>query len=546
MRFKWRDSWQKYGQWVLLTVIVLLGAWWRLVDLGTLPASLNRDEAALAYNGWLLATTGRDEWERVYPVFLESFGDQKLPGYPYLLSLLFRLHLDDYLSGDTLVRLPSALAGIALIVIAFALGQLLGKNHHHRETGLLAASLVSFSPIFIWYARGAWEANLGLFWWSLGLLFLAWCWRRQADWRVWHLLAIFCCYLLSFLTYNAPLLIMTVAFLLLPLVFRRGGWRWWLPPLVTVLVSVVIAYILLVPVTRQKGGITIFSDPTIHQQYIEYRLRLPVGLQSLLGNHYLYLLGVMIRHILASISPQFWRHGGTHPWHQLPGGGHMQLTVMLMAYLSLLYLLGQAMLDAYCAVTKKRGRYLCSGNILALIFLLICLLPSIITTDSPHATRSLEFFYLLLVISGVIVQHLLDKFATLSSQTHHRPVVLLLPIVLVALNGGYYWYRYCQQLSAADIYHHGLGTVVETLDPQLPALIKTPERPYEYIRLAWQLRLKPQIFWQTLTREQADLAGIKAVSDLLTWHFADLEFDDDRYPQVIWYNTQTKQWERQR
>ena len=118
-----------------------------------------------------------------------------------------------------------------------------------------------------------------------------------------------------------------------------------------------------------------------------------MGLQSLLGNHYLYLLGVMIRHILASISPQFWRHGGTHPWHQLPGGGHMQLTVMLMAYLSLLYLLGQAMLDAFCSVTKKRGRYLCYGNILALIFLLICLLPSIITTDSPHATRSLEFFY---------------------------------------------------------------------------------------------------------------------------------------------------------
>ena len=80
----------------------------------------------------------------------------------------------------------------------------------------------------------------------------------------------------------------------------------------------------------------------------------------------------------------------------------------------------------------------------------------------------------------------------------------------------------------------------------MPTLIKTPERPYEYIRLAWQVRLEPQLFWQTLVREEADVAGIKAVSDLLTWHFADVEFDDARYPQVIWYNTQTKQWERQR
>ena len=74
---------------LLLSLIVLLGAALRLFQLGSIPAILNRDEAALAYNGYLLSQTGKDEWGKIWPPTLESFGDYKLPGYPLILAILF-------------------------------------------------------------------------------------------------------------------------------------------------------------------------------------------------------------------------------------------------------------------------------------------------------------------------------------------------------------------------------------------------------------------------------------------------------------------------
>ena len=200
------------------------------------------------------------------------------------------------------------------------------------------------------------------------------------------------------MTYNAPLLITTVAVLFLPLACRRGGWRWWLPPLITIAVSVISVYVLFLPVTRQKMGITIFSDPTLAFEYAQFRLSLPTALQPIFGNRYLYFAGILVRNTLTSFAPRFWLCGGTHPWHQLSGSGHVQLVSLLLVDLGLLYLLGRVFVCFYCSLKKRYLGYLCAWPLLAGLLLLCCLIPSIITTDSPHATRSLEFFWVLMII----------------------------------------------------------------------------------------------------------------------------------------------------
>ena len=90
----------------ILLLLLAAASLLRFTYLANLPWGLNRDEAALAYNAYLLAQTGKDEWQRVYPVVLESFGDFKLPGYTYILVVLSRF----FSLSDFLVRFPSALA----------------------------------------------------------------------------------------------------------------------------------------------------------------------------------------------------------------------------------------------------------------------------------------------------------------------------------------------------------------------------------------------------------------------------------------------------
>src|SRR5690242_8698149 len=57
----------------------------------TNPPGYHRDEAALSYNAYSIATTGRDEDGAVMPLFFRSYGDYKSPLYPYLLAGLFRI-----------------------------------------------------------------------------------------------------------------------------------------------------------------------------------------------------------------------------------------------------------------------------------------------------------------------------------------------------------------------------------------------------------------------------------------------------------------------
>jgi len=126
----------------VLLFVVLVGLAVRVVQIDTLPKILNRDEAALAYNAYLLKETGQDEWGKSWPLALESFGDFKLPGYVWLLVGTFSL----FGLSDGVVRLPAVVAGTALIPLSYFLSRQL-RFSQRQALGL--AIIVCFSPIFI-------------------------------------------------------------------------------------------------------------------------------------------------------------------------------------------------------------------------------------------------------------------------------------------------------------------------------------------------------------------------------------------------------------
>jgi hypothetical protein len=77
-------------------------------------------------------------------------------------------------TGMIALRLPSALAGIATVAVAWEIGQQLAG----RRAAIATAALVATSPLFVWYSQEARAYGLFVFMAALAM----WCWlRADAD-----------------------------------------------------------------------------------------------------------------------------------------------------------------------------------------------------------------------------------------------------------------------------------------------------------------------------------------------------------------------------
>ena len=242
---------------ILLAIIFLFGLALRLFKIVELPAILNRDEAALAYNALLIKESGLDEWQNHWPLTFKSFGDYKLPGYPYLLALLFNI----LPSNDFSTRLPSVLAGRLLIKVAFYFAKDVLKVKN--KSALLMSFLITISPVFFFYSRMAFEANLALLFFVSSLYFL---FKNKASF---FLGAVFL--FLAVLTYNTALLLLPF---LLPVLIYKIGWRQkkqWFKPVFLLLLILLWGVFSFYTLATQKSAITIFNDTTTWENFAIYR-----------------------------------------------------------------------------------------------------------------------------------------------------------------------------------------------------------------------------------------------------------------------------------
>jgi len=124
-----------------------------LAGLQASPPALFGDEAAFGYNGWAIAHHGVDQYGVAWPLFFRSFGDYKGPVGVYAVALLNAfLPLTPFI-----VRLPNALASIALAMVAGGLGWRLTRS---RAVALILILEASFEPWFFHLSRTMLEADL--------------------------------------------------------------------------------------------------------------------------------------------------------------------------------------------------------------------------------------------------------------------------------------------------------------------------------------------------------------------------------------------------
>lgn len=452
----------------------------RAYDFGAIPLSLNRDEAALGYNAFAIAESGIDEWGNTLPLTFKSFGDYKLPGYIYTLVPLVKI----FGLNEIIIRLPSLLAGIALIPLTFLFAKkLLGSG----QKALWASAVVALSPWAIFYSRVAFEANLALAFFIGCLLFFS---ARQSILNTFLGSVL---YGLAIITYNTPLMLMPIVFLM---IFRNATPKSTKLIQAVIILSIGSIWLLSIrPLIAQKAGITIMSDPTIEYVRSTARSNSSDLISKFIYAKPIYKGWIIIKNILDSLGPEFLIvKSGSNPWHAAPHSGVISLTAYSLAVISV----WQAF--------KKRDKIM----LLLVSLIAISLAPAVVTVDAPHVTRSL-FVLIILPIIGAYIYPFKKK--TLS---------IVLAIFLLIETGWYaktYFLDFPNNHSAT--WQVGLKEMIGAASMQFPEKIiniTTPQnQPYIYV-LLYQ-KIKPEEFLATVEYYGKDSAGLEYVKSFGRWSF---------------------------
>lgn len=128
-------------------LLILAGAVLRLARLGTLPPALFRDEAEKAYNAYCLLKTGCDISGHFLPLFINVYGVTTSAIYQYAaVPFMGMLGMNEWSA-----RMPAAFAGIAAIVVNYALL----RRERGVSVALWATFFLAFSPWHIVFSRWA-------------------------------------------------------------------------------------------------------------------------------------------------------------------------------------------------------------------------------------------------------------------------------------------------------------------------------------------------------------------------------------------------------
>lgn len=140
---------------VLEVALAAFAVWLHVRSLPSIPRGFYKDETSIAYNAYLIATTGQDEFGVAWPLYIQSFDDYKNGGYVYLSVALMRI------AGLSLwtVRMPSLVCWIAGSLFFYLLARRVWPDHWSR---LFLILQLAFTPSLWCLSRIGFEA-IGLY-----------------------------------------------------------------------------------------------------------------------------------------------------------------------------------------------------------------------------------------------------------------------------------------------------------------------------------------------------------------------------------------------
>ncbi len=156
---------------IFLTILAVIGLFIviypRFYHLGSQPPGLHIDEVSFAADAKAIAETGRDTWNKPWPLVFKAFGEWKAPGLTYSMAFWSKIlgRMD-----TTIARLPSAIAGLSILVIYFYTLRLILPSVS-IFIPIISTIILAFSPWHFDMSRIFYEAFSALAFFSLAIYF---------------------------------------------------------------------------------------------------------------------------------------------------------------------------------------------------------------------------------------------------------------------------------------------------------------------------------------------------------------------------------------
>lgn len=411
----------------VILILLVVGLLLRLGDLNEVPLGFSCDEASLGYNAWAVLKTGRDEWGEFLPLHFWAFGEWKLPVYIYVdIPFVALLGLN-----EMAVRLPSILAGLCSSIIF----GLIWRQLKGAKVGVIGGLLFLFSFWSFSLSRAAYEVNLGLFLFLLGIYFLV---LKKP------ILAVFP-FVFSLYTYNAFRLFLPLFLIILLFVFRKEVVK------KKMLIIVFLFLLGIAPLVR----FFLISETAFSRlnQVIPESNRIQVFASNYLSH----------------FNPNFWLVKGDSNLRHFPGKtGQFSYLVVLLGFVGLLSL---------CRRSKKQNKV----SLLVLATLALAPIPAAITKESPHSLRAIMLLPAWLSLACLGVDHL----SRLMKRTEVKVKWLLL-VTILALMGQYVYFYYdyykeypYRSAEAWQLGYKELFVKLESIGPSIPVYVSTTKiQPY--------------------------------------------------------------------
>lgn len=406
---------------MILFGIILLSAFLRFFQLGSIAPSLTWDEVAWGYNAYALGLDGRDEFGKFLPLtYLESFGDFKPTLYAYISILPIKL----FGLNEFAIRFASAFFGVLTILLTYFLVKRIFKN---RKIALISALILAISPWHIMLSRAAFEANVATFFITLGVyLFLVGIEKK------WFLVLSLISFILSMYTFNTARIVSPLLVIVLFLMFRRKLW--------TVkreaIIACIIAMILFLPLglflktpqaqLRYKE-VNIFSDPSVVELSNQEIKNDNNALWSkVIHNRRLLYVSEFLHHYFDNLSPNFlFIKGDGNPKFSIQDVGEMYIWEFPFFIFGFFYLF-----------RKKEGNYM-----IIPLWLIIGLIPAATARETPHALRIEAAIPTFQIISAYGLYYAVSLFSHTFKGYNLRKVFIYLIMIFAFFNFIYFYHN---------------------------------------------------------------------------------------------------------
>lgn len=492
----------------LLIGIVIVGTILRFANLSTIPISLNHDETAIGYNAYSILKTGADEYGKLLPISLKSFGDWKLPLYP----LLDILPIATFGLNEFAVRLPSAIAGVLLILLIYIFSNQIFKN---KKISLTAGLFLAISPWGIFFSRIAYEANVATALFLAGLIcFIKFYYERKSE--KWLVLTSFL-WGLTIFTYHAfviftPLFFIGAIFLTVKKahIFKNKY---------AISAFLVFAFFVSVSIwtTLAGGSVNKLSSTSLFddQQLLNDRVNILRGDKSgenniqkkLLHNKYSAVFYQIGQNYISTYSPSFlFDKGGEKFLHNIGTFGNFYLIDALF------------LVVGFIALFYNREKKIAP----LILWLLVGPIPSAITKDSPSSTRLFLLLPAFLLISSYgfySIFKFMKGFKRAWFFTGSILIVSLLTINFIYFFDAYFIHMNYQK---AQYFHYGYKEAVELANkyPNFQVEMYDPTN-FPYISFLFFNKYDPLEFRKEVKYYPENFGPFYYVKSFGRFHFVD-------------------------